>query len=79
MWLPWDKFRPGSGSDKWDIARLGSAHGEAGQATWAQTYAARAFGASLIEQPEFVAQIQSLRAGASVHEMAARYIRRDQG
>jgi len=65
--------------DKWDIAQLGSDFGAAGQATWAETFAARIFGAALIEQPEFISQIRAIREGASVDELAARYVRRKQG
>jgi len=66
--------------DKWDLARLGSSFGDAGQATWAQTFAARTFGSALIEQPEFAEQVHAMRSGlASPHELARRYVRRDQG
>jgi hypothetical protein len=66
-------------SDKWDLARLGADFGAAGQATWAETYAARLFAVALIEQPEFVEHTRAIRSGTSADVLAARYVRRAQG
>jgi hypothetical protein len=62
----------------WDIARLHSDVGRSGQATWAETYAARALGLALIEQPEFWDHVEAIRAGTPAEDVARRYVRRDQ-
>lgn len=53
--------------------------GRRGQATWAETYAARALGSALTEQPELWDHVAAIRAGTPADDLARRYVRRDQG
>jgi hypothetical protein len=62
----------------WDIARLHSDEGRSAQATWAETYGARALGLALTEQPEFWDDVAAIRAGTPAGDVARRYVRRDQ-
>jgi len=45
---------------------------------WAETYAARALGSALTEQPEFWDHVAAIRAGTPAGDVARRYVRRDQ-
>jgi hypothetical protein len=69
---------PTSAADNWDIARLPPSEGRSGQAAWAETFAARALGIALANQPDFWDDVDRIRQGESALAIARRYVRRDQ-